>query len=70
MQTITIELTHQKALKLLQELEDLQIIRLLKKSITPSKKNSKKFSGKLSSSVADDLQKYISKSRNEWESNT
>ena len=70
MQTITVELTHQKALKLLQELEDLHIIRLLKKSITSSKNNSEKFAGKLSPSVAADLQKHISKSRDEWEGNT
>ena len=70
MQTVTIELTHQKALKLLQELEYLHIIRLLKKSITPSKNNSEKFAGKLSASVADDLQKHVSKSRDEWEGNT
>jgi hypothetical protein len=68
MQTVIVQLTHQKALKLLQELEDLHIIKLLKKSISGDENLAQKFAGKLPKEIADKLQQQISDSRNEWDS--
>jgi hypothetical protein len=70
MQTVIVQLTHQKALKLLEELEELHILRVLKKNINPNEKLSDKYSGKLSTDVADKLQKHIIESRNQWDSNS
>ncbi|MBX9853174.1 MAG: hypothetical protein K2X86_15630 [Cytophagaceae bacterium] len=70
MQTVIVQLTHQKALRLLEELEDLHILRVLKKNINPNEKLSDKYSGKLSADVADKIQKHISDSRNQWDSNS
>jgi len=51
-------------------LEELQIIRLLKTEESRQQKLSEKFAGKLPPSVADQIQKHITQSRNEWESNS
>jgi len=73
METITVQLTHKKAIKLLEELEELHIIKLLKNNV-PSNQNKKniayKFAGKLSMQVAEDMQQYITKSRKEWSKNS
>jgi hypothetical protein len=72
MQTIIVQITNNKALKLLQELEDLNLIRLLKKDVSPrEEKLSDKFAGKLNLTDKEynDFQEYISHSRNEWDSN-
>jgi Tfp pilus assembly PilM family ATPase len=68
METYTIELTNQKAYKLLKELEELHIIRVLKKNVKPEQKLSDRFEGKLSPEIAEDLQNYVTQSRNEWDS--
>ena len=69
MDTVLIQITTPKTMKLLQELEDLNLLRVLKKNISSDIKLSDKYAGKLSSDVAEDLQKHIEQSRNEWESN-
>jgi len=66
MDTFVIELTNQKAYKLLKELEELHIIRVLKKNVKHDTKLSDKFEGKLSPEIAEDLQNYVTQSRNEW----
>lgn len=66
METVLIQINNNKAYKLLEDLEDLQIIKVLKKSIEPQQKLSEKYGGKLPSDIADELQDYVSKSRNEW----
>jgi len=68
MKTLVIQLTNKKAYRLIEELEALQLIRVLKKSMEPNKKLSDKFAGKLPKNVADKLQKYVNKSRDEWSS--
>jgi hypothetical protein len=69
MQTVIVQLTNQNALALLQKLEEMHIIKLLRKNINPQEDLSDKFAGKLPADVADKLQKYISQSRSEWDKN-
>jgi hypothetical protein len=69
MDTVLIQLTTPKTMKLLLELEELNLLRVLKKNISSDTKLSDKYAGKLSAVIADDLQKHIEQSRNEWESN-
>ena len=61
-----IELTNHKAAKLLHELEELNLIKVLKTDVKPVEKLSEKYAGKLPSEVADELQTYVKESRNEW----
>ncbi|HMQ49843.1 MAG TPA: hypothetical protein PKA00_20420 [Saprospiraceae bacterium] len=67
--TLVIQLTHQKALKLLLDLEELHLIRVLKKNVQPEQKLSDKYAGKLSADIGDQLQQHITQSRSEWERN-
>ena len=68
MQTITVELVNEKALVLLQQLEQLNILRLVntKKQPHPPKR---KWAGSLSEETAEKLLQHVQKSRNEWERN-
>ncbi len=66
METVLIQINNSKAYRLLEDLEDLHIIKVLKKSIQPEQKLSEKYGGKLPADVADELQNYITQSRNEW----
>jgi hypothetical protein len=67
MDTVIIQLTTPKTMGLLLELEALQLLRVLKKNVSLDTKLSDKYAGKLPVSIADDLQKHIEQSRNEWE---
>ena len=69
MDTIIIQLTHQKALRLLLDLEDLNLIRVLKKNVKIEENLSSKYAGKLSVEEGEELQNNINKSREEWERN-
>lgn len=66
METVLIQIKNNKAYRLLEDLEDLHIIKVLKKSIQSQKKLSEKYAGKLPSDVADELQNYVTQGRNEW----
>lgn len=66
METVLIQIKNSKAYKLLENLEDLDIIAVLEKSVGVKQKLSEKYAGKLPSDVADELQNYIKQSRNEW----
>lgn len=66
MQTILVQINSDKALKLLQDLEDLNILKLLS-SESNDNDLSQRYGGKLKSKVAEDLQNYVSESRTEWE---
>lgn len=61
-----IEPTNRKAAKFLQELEELNLIKVLKTDVKPDEKLSEKYAGKLPLEVADELQTYVIESRNEW----
>ncbi len=64
---ILIQLTNQKALGLLHELEELNLIKVLKENIEPSKtKLSDKYKGFISKEEGDLLNDHIKQMRNEW----
>lgn len=66
MDTILIQITNEKAYKLMEDLEDLQLIRILQKKQTHYEKLSEKYEGKLKSEVAEEMHEYLSKGREEW----
>ena len=63
METVLVQINNNKAYKLLENLEDLHIVKILKKSTQPEQKLSKKYAGKLPSDVTDELQNYVNQSR-------
>ncbi|GAB6012116.1 hypothetical protein [Viscerimonas tarda] len=63
METVIVQISDNKAYKLLEDLEELQILKVLKKVVQPSQKLSEKYAGKLTSNVADELQNYVTQSR-------
>ena len=67
MDTVTIELTNPKAMSLLEELEALQLIRVLKKETRDKPKLSTLLRGSVPAHVAQEFNESVSKSRNEWE---
>jgi peptidase E len=69
MDTVIVQLTTPKTMNLLHELEELHLLRVLKKNIATGARLSDKYAGKLAANIADDLQKHIQQSRNEWDSN-
>ncbi len=66
MEKVLVQINNNKAYKLLEDLEDLHIIKVLKKSILPHQKLSEKYAGKLPAEVADELQNDVTQNRNEW----
>lgn len=66
METVLVQINNVKAYRLLEDLEDLHIIKVLKKNIQPQQKLSDKYAGKLPSDIADELQNYVTQSRDEW----
>ncbi len=66
MKTVLIQINNNKAYKLLKDLEDLNIIKLIEQRILPKQKLSKKYAGKLPLDIADQLQDYVTQSRSEW----
>jgi len=67
--TVLIQLTTPKTMKLIKELEELHLLRVLQKNVSQDYKLSDKYAGKLSVKVAEDLQKRIELSREQWERN-
>ena len=70
MDTVLIQINNKKAYRLMEDLEDLHLIKVLKKSVQAQQKLSEKYAGKLPSEVADELQNFVIKSRNEWNNNS
>ena len=66
MDTLLIQVTNKKAFGLLHELEELHLIKVLNAKVQPQQKLSEKYGGKLPAEIADDLQKYVAQSREEW----
>ena len=66
METVLVQINNNKAYRLLDDLEELHIIKILKKSTLSEQKLSEKYAGKLPSDIADELQNYVTQSRNEW----
>lgn len=68
MDTLTIKIRDNKALKLIQDLESLNLIQVIKISPQkPVKKLSAEMSGSISKEQADFMQKELKKFRDEWE---
>ena len=69
MQTLTIEVNSAKALKLLEDLEELDLIKVIKKSVTKDK--GKKLSTRLAGSITGDeakkMHQELKQMRDEWE---
>ena len=71
MKTVIIEIKNDIALSLLHNLESMHILRVIENSPPPdNQKLSERFAGCLSKERAEELQKELSKMRNEWERNT
>lgn len=73
MKTVTVEIKNEKALALLRNLESLQLLRILEDSPSKTKtkqKLSERFAGSISKERAEELQKELTKMRNEWERDT
>lgn len=66
METLFIELTNPKARNLLQELEELHLIKVIKNEGFTTKKPSQKLRGSISAEAAQSFNEEINKSRDEW----
>jgi len=69
METILIQLTSPKILKLLKELEELNLLQVISNEKSEDTLLSEKYAGKLSLDIAEKLQNHIQTSRNEWSNN-
>jgi hypothetical protein len=69
MNTVLIQLTSPKTMSLLHELEELHLLRVLKENMNVVTPLSDKYAGKLPVTIAEDLQRHIEQSRNEWDNN-
>ena len=68
METLTIDVLNNKAIKLLQDLENLQLIRVHKEQQTISKVNwSKKYKGAMSKQTPTQIEHQLKEMRKEWE---
>ena len=68
MTQLTIEINDNKALKLIQDLEDLKLIKVLRgKTRGNRKKLSERLAGSLTAAQAKMLDKELKKTRSEWE---
>jgi hypothetical protein len=70
MQIISVELLNDEALKLLQVLEQLKIIRLspkTKETPAASEPPKRRWAGSISKETGDKLLQHIEQTRNEWE---
>jgi hypothetical protein len=72
MQTLTIKINNSKAIKLIEDLESLKLIEVLKKSVVKEKgkKLSERLAGSITSKQADVMRSELQQMRNEWERNT
>ncbi len=66
MVTVLVQINNIKAYRFLEDLEDLQLIKVLKKSATKQKSLADKYAGKLPAKVVDQLHQLVTQSRNEW----
>ncbi len=69
MQLITVELINDNALTLLQQLEQLNILRLVAAKKQSTEKPKRQWAGSISKETAAKMLQYVEQSRNEWERN-
>ncbi len=69
METLLIEIRDPKGMNLLRDLEEMDIIKILKREETlkPKEKLSERFRGCISPEEGEKLNEYIKQSREEWE---
>lgn len=69
MDTVLLEITNEKAYKLIQDLEALDIVKILEKNTKPKESLSKRFAGSLdlTDQQYEEFQQHVIDSRNEWE---
>lgn len=68
MKTVTVELRNRNALKLLKNLEQIDVIRLIDEDSNASKENlAERLRGSISKNRAQDLNNQLQQSREEWE---
>jgi hypothetical protein len=65
METVLLQTNDSKAYKLLEDLEELNIVKVLERKVQPGQKLSEKYAGKLPADIAEELQNYVTESRNE-----
>ena len=65
METVLIQINNSKAYKLLEDLEDLQILKVLNKSIVPQQKLSEKYKGVFSKEDAKSFNNHTQTMRKE-----
>jgi hypothetical protein len=71
METLTIKIKDNKALKLIKDLEDLNLIQVVSSDIKRSAtKLSAILKGSITTAEADDMQKELKQMRSEWERDT
>jgi hypothetical protein len=71
METLTIKIKDSKTLKLIRDLEDLNLIQVVDTDIKkPITKLSALLNGSISQEQADNMQNELKQMRNEWERNT
>jgi len=67
MDTMLIQFTNQKAVKLLHDLEELQLIKVLEENFDkPKPKLSDKYRGIITKEQGQNLNEHIKQMRNEW----
>lgn len=65
--TMLIQVTNQKAVGLLHELEELRLIKVLKENLTPVKtRHSDKYKGIISKKQGQSLNEHLKQMRSEW----
>jgi hypothetical protein len=64
--TLTIQIKNQKAMAILHELDQLHLIKVLKKSASKKIKLSDKYKGIISKAQGADLNEHIKVMRSEW----
>ncbi len=69
MQTVTIDILNNKAVKLLQDLEHLQLIRMRKEKTQPAMQTNwiAKYKGAMTKQSLTDIDNQLNELRNEWE---
>jgi hypothetical protein len=68
METVTIEIKSSKAMKLLKDLESLDIIKIHQSAQKPATKDkASKYRGSISPGNADQLMAHLQEIRNEWD---
>ena len=66
-QTVTIDIINDKAIKLLQDLELLQLIRLHKEKTLPANRWEVRYKGSMSKQSLDDIDTQLNVLRNGWD---